>query len=148
MEEVKEYKYLGLHLASTGSVQTAREPMYKVTLKALYKLRRCLNITQIKPKLAIHLFDSLISPVALYGCKISNYFNITKRMEGQEDKIFDKVLGWQQERLHLNYLRYILGVNAKEAGRYPMFIKAIKQMWKFHCRCKNYDTNSLLFKHI
>ena len=106
----------------------------------------------VKIKTSIHLFDCLITPILLYGCEVSNSFNISKAMKKNDLAFFDHILKWKQERAHLNFGRYILGVNSKtanmailgELGRYPLFIKAMKQIWKYHQRCKDINQETLL----
>ena len=96
----------------------------------------------------------IIGPVILlYGCEITNFINITERMENKKYAYFEKILEWPQEKLHINFCRFILGVNNKttkiavlsELGRYPLFLKALKQVWKYKKRCEIMNTDSLLY---
>jgi hypothetical protein len=151
---VKQYKYLGIQIDSKGSMQAARTHLYGVALKAVYKIKICLNNMHIGVKTALRIFDSLVSPIILYGCEITNMTDITKDMRKNNKTFFDKLLTWQQERLHLNFCRHILGVNTYsktanvailgELGRYPLFIKAMKLMWKYQQRCRDSKEGSLL----
>lgn len=126
-----------------------RETLCKSATKAMYMLKRYLDLNVINIKTALALFDTLIVPIALYGCEVSNINNI---MRGKHGIGFEKVMSWKQERLQLHFIRYLLGVNAKatnaavlgEVGRYPLYIKALKQILKYHTRIKSYNKNSLL----
>ena len=153
LEEVKTYKYLGLQLSSSGSMNVARSSLYSSAVKAFFKLRRSINPKHMKIKTIIRIFESLIEPILLYGCEITNTFNITNSIKNNIHKVFDKTNKWEQERLHLQFCRLILGVGPKttnmaiygELGRYPIFIKAMKQTWKFYNRCTQSNQNSLIF---
>ena len=145
LEEVKEYKYLGLLISSSGSINNLRSNLYNVATKAMYKMRRYVNNSQLSVPTMMHLFDTLISPIVLYGCEISNIFNVTKAMKDNKYKYIENIFKWKQEKLHLNFCKYTLGVNSKtttmavlgELGRYPLYIKALKLTLKYHQRCKD-----------
>ena len=71
LENAKSYRHLGLTLCPYGNFTLARQELKKASLKALFKLRKEVekhfseNI-----KLTIKLFDSLISPILMYGSEI------------------------------------------------------------------------------
>ena len=71
LENAKSYRHLGLTLCRYGNFTLARQELKKASLKALFKLRKEMgkhfseNI-----KLTIKLFDSLISPILMYGSEI------------------------------------------------------------------------------
>jgi hypothetical protein len=151
LEEVREYKYLGIHITSNGSLENVRSHLHDVAIKAMFKMSRYISNFHLSVKTCLHLFDSLISPILLYGCEISNIFNITKAIKEKEYRYLENIFAWQQEKLHLKFCRYTLGVNNKtanmavlgELGRYPLFIKAAKQILKFHIRVRELSDNTL-----
>lgn len=73
-------------------------------------LRRCKSLN-LPIDLQLELFDSMVLPIMLYGCEVWGYENV-------------ELL----ERLHLKFLKYILGVSKftssaivyGELGRYPI----------------------------
>jgi hypothetical protein len=152
IEEVQSYKYLGLQLSSCGNMTLARANLYASAIKAFFKFRRTLDHKHIKVTTLIKIFEALIEPILLYSCEITNVFNITKSVQKNKIKIFEKTVKWEQERLNMQFCRYILGVGPKatnmaiysELGRYPIFIKAMKQIWKFYNRCLNSNENTLI----
>jgi hypothetical protein len=159
LENVMEYKYLGLTLNSKGNIKSCRKQLYGQALKAMYKLKKCIQGTNINIRTALKLFDTLIEPILLYGCEITNLITIKLNQDttdgalrNKSEYLFDNVLKLEQEKLHLNYCRQLLGVNNKtanmatlgELGRYPLYIKAIKQVFKFYKRCNNSEPSSLL----
>ena len=117
----------------------ARSNLYSSAVKAFFKLRRIINPKHMKIKTITRIFESLIESILLYACEITNIFNITKSIKNNKHNIFEKTNKWEQERLHLQFCRLILGVGSKatnmaiygELGKFPLFLKAMKQMWKF-----------------
>ena len=62
LENVKSYKYLGLILNPFGNLNLARQELKKVTLKALYKLRKEMgNHFRENIELTTKLFAALIA---------------------------------------------------------------------------------------
>jgi len=96
---------------------------------------------------------SLIRPILMYGCEISNMFKINKSVQQTENKFLDNIIGWEQEKLQLMFCKSILGLNSRttniavlgELGIYPIFIKAATQMMKFYIRCKE-KSDSLIYE--
>ena len=153
LKEVKDYKYLGIKICNSGSFQIAREHLYKVSMKAMGNLKKCFDTSLMSIKSALYLFDSLIEPILLYGCEVTNFIHITESLKRNNYSYMEKMLNWPQERVHINFCRFLLGVNNKttkiavlsELGRYPLYIKAFKQMWKYIVRCENEKEGSLLY---
>ena len=152
LEEVKNYKYLGIQISSSGSMNVARTNLYASAVKAFYKLRKIIDLKNMKMKTVIRLFESLIEPILLYACEITNVFNVTNSVRENNLKVFDRIQRWEQEKLHLQFCKFILGVNSKtsnmaaygELGRFPLFVKATKQTIKYYNRCLQSDQNSLI----
>jgi hypothetical protein len=152
IEEVKDYKYLGIQISATGSYINAQNHLYGVALKAMYKMKRYLDLRYINVKTALHLFDTLVAPILLYGCEITNFVKVTEAMLKKKYGYFEKIMDWPQEKLHLHFCRYVLGVNNKttrvailsELGRYPLFLKAVKQIWRYQKRCEIMNQESLV----
>jgi hypothetical protein len=150
IENVNHYKYLGLTFDQNGTLHKARSQLYGSALKAMHKLRKCIGQSNISIRTALRLFDSLISPILLYGCELTNtyFFNHNKSI----DIFLEKILKTDQEKLHLNFCRMILGVNNKtanvavlgELGRMPIFIKGFKFAVNFFNRAIRSEEDSLL----
>jgi hypothetical protein len=150
LENVENYKYLGLIVNCKGSLNNARTQLYGSALKAMYKLRKCIGNSHINVATALRLFDSLIQPILLYGCEITNtyYHNPNKNF----DFFINKLMKNDQEKLQLNFCRMILGVNNRttnaavlgELGRFPLFIKALRLTVNFYNRAIKSNEDSLL----
>ena len=68
LENVRSYKYLGLIFTPSGEVKSALDDLRSRGLKAYWNLKKKMGVcfhTHIKETL--HLFDSLIKPILLYG---------------------------------------------------------------------------------
>ena len=137
---VKSYKYLGLCLSAYGTFTLAKQELKKVALKALYKLRKDMGQSFRKdPKLTIKLFDTLVSPILLYGSEIWG-----ADVKGSLDK--DQI-----ESVHIKFCKMLLGVNKTssnnacrgELGRYPLTVRAKLRSLSFWLKLTNPDINKL-----
>ena len=150
LEEETEYKYLGLNFKNSGSLKLARNKIYQIALKAVYKIQNIIKSMNINVKTCLHLFDTLVTPILMYGSEITCAFNV----RGDSNYIFENVLKSEQELIHIRFCKYLMGVNKKasnlatlgEFGRYPIFLRSMKQIWKLIEKCKNCDDDNLL-KH-
>ena len=98
--------------------------------------RPCAVITKARQlnlpiDLQLHLFDTLVLPIILYGCEVWGYENI---------RVLDKI--------HLKFSKILLGVNKStstnivlgELGRFPIEIYIKSRMIRFLSRlvCDNF----------
>ena len=119
LEVTDQYNYLGLIFNSNGKFTKAKKLLYD---KAMFTLLRSGRQLQLPVDFMIHLFDTLVKPVLLYGSEIWAH-------EGTE------VL----EKLHLRFCKYILLVNETtcsnmvygELGEYPLILSAQTRMIMF-----------------
>ena len=118
LENVKNYKYLGLVFNTFGHSNEARNELKKVGLKALFKLEREMGEQfRTNPKLTMRLFDALVKPILLYGSEVWGIDNKEKN-EGKDPA----------EIVHIKFCKMLLGVptNASnnacraELGRIPL----------------------------
>jgi len=169
VEQVSNFKYLGLEFSNDGNNTIAKNELYKRGLKAYFKLISSLN-PRPKPSIMLHLFDNIIKPVLLYGCEIWSPIDLTYRrnkyplnekasfLKEQRDKIpfITKFMNKDDpiERLHLKFCKLTLGVHSKssnlavysELGRYPLFIDQLVQCMKYINYIENETKNSFLKK--
>lgn len=95
MENAKYYKYLGLTLSPYGNFNLARQELKKVGLKALFKLRKEMGIHfRENVKLNVKLFNTLISPILLYGSEIWGIDCAGKMDTDPADLVQNKFLKW------------------------------------------------------
>ncbi len=70
LQVVKHYKYLGLLITSSGSFIKSVENLLQRAMKAMFKIRNIIYQSDIKTKSMLHLFDTLVRPIAPYGCEV------------------------------------------------------------------------------
>ena len=111
LELVHSYKYLGLTVSYNGSFKMGVQELTKQASRAMYALLAKCRSLALPIDIQLYLFDTLVKPILLYGCEI---------------------WGHQQfqciERLHLKFMKYILGVKLStcnsvvygELGRQPL----------------------------
>ena len=67
---VREYCYLGTTFTISGSTLLNQNKLKIKGLRAYFSLKSTIDITSISKGAIFKLFDSLISPVASYGCQV------------------------------------------------------------------------------
>ena len=124
IENVKEFKYLGITMSKKGSFTPTLEDLSCKGSRALYAIASKIPIKEIQIKTMIRLFDACIAPILLYGSEVwAPYINhdYTK---------------WESnpiEKIHTQYLKRLLGVNRSttnilvrgETGRNPLLASII-----------------------
>ena len=112
LEIVKKFVYLGITFSTGGAFTETHKTLSGQALKAIFKLNQYLyKFTDISPRHILDLYDKLITPILTYGGEIWG---------------FSKHL--QQERVHLQFCKKILGVKRStqndfvygELGRAPL----------------------------
>ena len=165
IEKVPEYKYLGILINGKGETRRTKTDIANRALKSYFKLIKTIQPTP-NIKTMIHLFDHLIKPILLYGCEILTPTELTfkppkaisshKQQFTEELKLHTpiamKLTNNPQEKIHLNFCKYILGVNRKtsnlavysELGRYPLYIDQILHTIKYTNYIKHETKNKLV----
>ena len=88
LEVVDHYQYLGIKLRPSGSLTFAAEELCAKARKAWYSISNIVYKDKRMPvRRAFHLFDSLVTPVALYGCEFWFPHILTKSSLGEETKL-------------------------------------------------------------
>jgi hypothetical protein len=67
---MNQYCYLGIKLTSNVNFTLAQKQLSEKALHALSSMRRHLNLHCLNPKVAIKIFDSIISPILLYNSEV------------------------------------------------------------------------------
>ena len=132
LEIVDQYKYLGVLFNTINRVngnvfKNAQAHICIQAKKAMFKiLKDTRKIGMLSPNVALKLFDSLVLPIMEYGNEV--WFS-------------NKEIG-DLEKVHLKYLKIILGVNKStcnlavrgELARYPLIIRQKVQCIKYWSR--------------
>jgi hypothetical protein len=117
LENVKEYKYLGLVFTCSGSFNSAKDELKKIALKALHRLKTDMGkFFRTDVDLTIKLFNTLIKPILLYGSEV---WGAVSKPNMNVDPI---------EAVHVKFCKMLLGVGTKatnnacraELGLFPI----------------------------
>jgi ribonuclease I len=152
LEQVGEYMYLGMLFDCTGSMKTAQNSIKLRALKAIFKLRSSLRNCDLKPGLALKLFDQLIKPICLYGSEI--WGNLPRTISTYDKRLFKLFDELPTEKVHIRYCKFTLGVHSKavncatqgELGRCPIYIDMIMAMLKFFIHVRENEPGNLLIR--
>ena len=135
-----QYQYLGIKLRPSGSLQMAVDELHDKALRAWFSISNIVfKNKRMEPYKVFGLFDSLVTPVALYGCEFWLPHIIKKSGLSSPDRLLDSWESFKPETINQKCSRMILGVHRKasrlavlgELGRYPLFITAMSQLLKY-----------------
>ena len=119
VENVKEFKYLGVVFSRTGSFSKTKKHLCEQAQKAMYGIIRKIRQFKLPVDCQLDLFDKVVVPVLLYGSEVWGYENL--------DVI---------ERTHLKFLKHVLNLKTStpsymvygETGRFPLYISVYCRM--------------------
>ena len=155
----REYCYLGIVISLTGSLITAQQKLRQKGLRSYFSLKKMIDIRSLRKSTVFKLFDSLILPVAGYGCEVwlPETWCIRNLVDPSSDGELKIISRDPIEKLHLSFLKWTLGVivnnktsNAAvwgDTGRFPLVVTLAKQVLKYHNRLQSMDhsnSNSLV----
>lgn len=103
IEQVEEFKYLGVKLEGTGKQEAEINERIDKTIKLYYAMnQKFINKKEITKQTKIKVFNTIYRPVLTYGCESWN-LSIS-----QKDKI---------QAMEMKYLRRVLGVTKEDRIR-------------------------------
>ena len=139
IENVREYKYLGLLFTPSGEIKSALDDLRARALKAYWGLKGKLGTFFSKHVIeTMHLFDTLVRPILTYA---SDFWGCLKVPNNNPI-----------ENVHTMFCKHLLGVNKSttnygvwlELGRIPLMIFAKKAAVKNWERIRRGVANSYL----
>ena len=146
IENVKSYAYLAITFNYLGCSNEAKHNLYLKGLKGQLKLSKSFYPQPPNVKTSFHNFDHTIQPILIYGSEIWGPLSYKKLLLKQDKFFLNMCVKLPQEKLHLKFCKYILGVSSKattlavrgETGRYPILIKILANMFKYliHLKCQ------------
>ena len=140
IEQVRNFIYLGLKLSCCGSWTEALRDLKARGLRAYISLRKLLGDMFHKDIiLTLKLFDSLVSPILLYGSDIWGCYKLNEKSP--------------IEQLHSSFCKHILQVNKNtpniavkaELGRSSLITKAQINCLKNWLRISHNVVNNIVF---
>ena len=127
LENVKTFKYLGFSISANNCsfIPTVEDLSIKAN-RAVYALNNKIKLSRLPTRLALKLFNSLISPILLYGSEVWGPFIDQDLVSWDKNKI---------EQVHTQFIKRILGCNYKtsnitsrgEVGARPLLIEVIRR---------------------
>jgi hypothetical protein len=135
IENVKEFKYLGLLFSRSGSFCKAKKHLREQAQKAMYGVIRKIRKSNLPIKCQLHLFDKVILPVMIYGCEIWGYEDL-------------QII----ETLHLKFLKHILRLKSStpsymvygEHGRFPLYVYVYTRMISYWAKLTSGNENKIV----
>jgi hypothetical protein len=149
----KTYCYLGITFTLSGSQKITQDELRKKGLRAFFSLKSMLDLRHLSINSVFKLFDSLIVPVASYGCQTwihnTSLFKLIAAgvLCKDEKNSLKRIAADPIERIHLKLLKWSLGLNKKatnlpcwgDSGRFPLVITQIKQAFGYYKRLEKLD---------
>ena len=157
VEVVDTYQYLGINLKSSGSMQYAVSELCDKASRAWFSISNVLYKHKRLPvSRAFQLFDSLIKPIALYGCEFWLPNILPKKSLDSKDALLKFWENLPCEILNQKLCRLLLSVHKRcsrlaaigELGRYPLFISSLKLCLKYEWQLNNNNQDSLVCKAV
>ena len=136
LEISDQYQYLVLKLRPSGSFKTGVDELNDKASRAWFGISNTIyRNKRMEHEKVFSIFDSIITPIALYASCVWLPFNIRKSAFESPDKLLEAWGPLKAETLNQKYSKMILSVHTKasrlavlcELGRYPIFISALSQ---------------------
>ena len=101
LENVKQFKYLGISISAKNcSFSPTIEDLSLKATRAIFALKNKIKISKYPKRLAIRLFNALITPILLYGSEVWGPFMSYDYLSWESTKI---------ERVQTQFLKRLLG---------------------------------------
>ena len=153
LEITDSYQYLGVKVRPSGTFTFAADELCSKARKAWFSISSILYKDKRMPvERAFKLFDSLVSPVAMYACEFWLPLILPKKCLGSEEQLLSFWESFKCETLNQNCARILLSVHRKasrlavlgELGRYPMAVKAMAQTLNYRLCLARKPASSLV----
>ena len=114
---VDQYQYLGLKLRPSGSMRFATEELFDKANRAWFSIS---NVVYTHKRMEVNnvfrIFDSLVTPVALYGCEFWLPLILENNCFKTKSNLLDYWQKFNCEKLNQKCARIVLSVNKKKHG--------------------------------
>jgi hypothetical protein len=153
LENTDSYTYLGLIFKPSGSVTAAAQELPSKANRAYFSMSSIFyENKKMKVDRAIELFDSLVSPVALYA---SQFWSVLSLPASSFDSLEKLMKSWElftPEIVNQRFCRLILSLQKKtsrlavigELSRFPLLITSLIQSLKYKWTVLNKQNKSSL----
>ena len=153
LEICDSYQYLGLKLRPSGSVTAAAEELSSKARRAWFSISNIIYKDKRMPaSRAFQLFDSLVTPVALYASEFWFPLSIPKKCFNSKEQLLGSWEHLSCETINQSCSRMLLSVHRKtsrlavmgELGRYPLSVKAMSQCINYKACLASKPADSLV----
>ena len=155
IEYVNQYKYLGIIFTSNAKFSIAEKTLSIKASRALFSIKQSIFDKTIKPSSILHIFDSLVKPIALYNSEIWSGYKYCFNSKTIEE-LFALTLKNTNEfdKTYMRFCKYVLGANSKacnfavisELGQLLLIISIITNCIIFWLHTIQSNLDSLLQK--
>ena len=144
VEPTKNYCYLGILFSLNGSFKANMQQLSNKALRSYFSIKRMVDTRALTTKSLLKLMDSLVQPVATYGCQVwlpSTYL-LRGLIDGNRSNLSVLAAKDKLETTNLRMLKWILGVHKKtsnnfcygDTGRLPLGLTVIPQCIQYFKR--------------
>ena len=158
MENAEDYTYLGLIFKPSGSVTAAAQELLDKANRAYFSMSSVFyENKKMKVDRAIELFDSLVSPVALYASQFWSVLSLPSSSFDSVEKLMKLWEVFTPEIVNQRFCRLILSLHKKtsrlavigELSRFPLLITSLIQSLKYKWTILNkQNKSSLVFEAV
>lgn len=155
LDYVNQYKYLGVNISNTARFSVAEKNLSLKASRALFSIKQSIFDKTLKPSAILHIFDSLVKPIALYGSEV--WFAYKPYLINKSiDELFELSFKSNNEfdKVHTRFCKYLLGTHSKasnfavhsELGQFPLLITILTSCLNFWIHITQSNTDTLLTK--
>jgi hypothetical protein len=157
LEITDQYQYLGIKLRPSGGLNFAVQELHDKASRAWFGISNIIyKNKRMETDKVFGIFDSLVTPVATYGCEFWLPYVITKHGFTLLDKLINSWENYKCETINQRCCRTILSVHKKtsrlavlgELGRYPLFIKSLSHCLNYKLSLLKRKSPSNLLGHV
>ena len=157
LEITNQYQYLGIKLRPSGSLSTAVQELHDKASRAWFGISNIVyKNKRMETEKVFGILDSLVTPVATYGCAFWLPFLITKNGFKSEKDLINSWENLKCETLNQKCSRMVLSVHGKtsrlavlgELGRYPLFLSTLSQCLNYKLSLIKRKTQTNLIGHM
>ena len=157
LEITDQYQYLGLKLRPSGSMNLAVQELCDKASRAWFGISNIIfRNKRMEVDKVFGIFDSLVTPVAIYGSPFWLPYTLPKNSFKTEKNLFDSWEKFECEKLNQKCCRMVLSVNKKssrlavlgELARYPLFITTLSQCLNYRLSLVHRRTSTNLLGHV
>ena len=147
------YQYLGVKIRPSGSFSFAADELCAKARRAWFGISNIVYKDKRMPvKRAFQLFDSLVTPVALYGCELWFPLNLPQKSLKTKPNLMASWKSFKCETINQQCCRILLSVHKKasrlavlgDLGRYPLALRAMSQCLNYRLCLDSKPASSLI----